>query len=84
LETEGFQTFLHGHRGKPRGKRYAYFITKITGIKPQGKPWTQSLRGKPRGIEPDFTGTALGSERRLSLRSLRLVIKKIFFVSLYS
>ena len=25
LETKGFQTFLWGTRGKPRGKRYAYF-----------------------------------------------------------
>jgi len=26
LKTEGFQTFLHGTRGKPRGNRYAYYI----------------------------------------------------------
>ena len=35
LKTEGFQTFLHGTRGKPRGNRYAYFT---------GKLWSKGLK----------------------------------------
>ena len=35
------------------------------------------IRGEPRGIQPDFTGTALGNESLLSFRSLRLVINQL-------
>ena len=30
LETEGFQTFLQGTRGKPRGNACGYYIIKRT------------------------------------------------------
>jgi len=43
----------------------------ITGIKPQGKPWVQSLRGKPRGIDPILP--ALRSEAKVNFRFARSV-----------
>ncbi len=56
---------------------FVTFKQKITGIGPQGKPWTQSLRGKPRGI--DLILPALRSETKACLPSARQA-----FVSLSS
>jgi len=59
----------------------AFYIFKIKGIKPQGKPKTRSLysqlkRGKPRGIYPVLS--ALARERKTSFFFPRSLDNKYF------